>query len=71
MLFSKLLESDKRSPLITFHIPGLITQYLGVESRKLGVVAPSIQFWFAIAVVRPSNIDLIARFCFMYTMLGS
>mmetsp|Transcript_23540 Transcript_23540/g.49700 ORF Transcript_23540/g.49700 Transcript_23540/m.49700 type:complete len:461 (-) Transcript_23540:21-1403(-) len=51
VLFSELLESDQRSPLITFQIPELITKFLGMGSGKLGVVAPSIQFWLAIAVI--------------------
>ncbi len=55
LLFAEFLESDQRSPMITFQIPGLLTKSVGMGSGKLGVVAPSIQFWFAIAVVRSSN----------------
>jgi hypothetical protein len=53
LLFSDYLESDQRTPIVTFSIPqSLLPGSLeGSEATSLGLLAPSIEFWIALAMV--------------------
>eukprot|EP01082_Thalassiosira_pseudonana_P012475 g11148.t1 g11148 contig5:209700-211461(+) len=52
LLFSDYLESDQRTPIVTFSIPqSLLPGSLeGSEATSLGLLAPSIEFWIALAM---------------------
>ena len=54
LLFSDVIESDKRVPCITFTVPAKILLLFGAEQggNKFGLMAPCIEFWIALVMVR-------------------
>ena len=62
LLFSDVLESDGRKPCMTFTVPDFILNYGG---DKFGLLAPRIEFWIALLVVRvPLYLTISGAFCF-------
>lgn len=54
LLFSDVLESDKRLPCMTFTINANILKLFGVDrgGNRFGLLAPRIEFWIALVMVR-------------------
>ena len=54
LLFSDVIDSDKRLPCMIFTVPANILQWFGVDhgGNKFGLLAPRIEFWIAVVVVR-------------------
>ncbi len=54
VLFSDVLESDKRVPCMTFTINSNFLKLIGVDhgDTKFGLLAPRIEFWIAMVTVR-------------------
>jgi hypothetical protein len=54
LLFSDVIESDKRVPCIIFTVPANIVNWFGVDhvGNKFGLLAPRIEFWIALVMVR-------------------
>lgn len=50
ILFSDRLESDERTPCVTFSVPPII---LGGRYKymEIGFIMPEVQFWIALVVV--------------------
>ncbi|KAL3810513.1 hypothetical protein ACHAXA_005655 [Cyclostephanos tholiformis] len=53
LLFSDVIESDKRVPCIIFTVPANIVNWFGVDhvGNKFGLLAPRIEFWIALVMV--------------------
>ena len=55
LLFSDIIESDQRVPCIIFTVPPSILHRFGIEDHddnKFGLLAPCVEFWIALVVVR-------------------
>jgi hypothetical protein len=54
ILFSDVIDSDKRVPCMTFTVPANILHWFGVDhgGNKFGFLAPRIEFWIALVMVR-------------------
>lgn len=49
LLFSDLLESDNRSPCMTFSVPNYFLELFDIEGgNRFGLLAPRIEFWLAL-----------------------
>ena len=53
LLFSDVVESDQRTPCVTFTVPDAILRFFGVEAggNEFGILAPQLQFWLALGTV--------------------
>lgn len=54
ILFNDVLESDQRTPCMIFTMPNSILRLFHMEGGgdKFGLLAPQLEFWIALAVVR-------------------
>jgi hypothetical protein len=57
LLFSDVIESDKRAPFIIFTVPASVLRWFGVDhgGNKFGLLAPCIEFWIALVMVREQS----------------
>lgn len=65
LLFSEVLETDNRTPCFIFSVPNTVLKMLRMDAggNKFGVLAPAIEFWIALIMVRGQDSIINGSVC--------